>query len=222
MEEIFNKIKQDVNTPFVVRGCFDPSLYTWDDVSYYLNNYGGSQTILELIDFRGSKVDLPKLRHDWFEYAYNIETIYKCIVAGYSFVYPGMGRYSKFINYVCGGLERHFPGFRADAHVYGGLKSESKSFSIHNDAPNNLILQFDGTCRWQVWTCKAPQEIYQDPVIDTFLSPGDIVYIPSRMMHNAEPQGKRLSISFPFRNCTFNYPSDRKWYDIDKQEVYNF
>ena len=52
-----------------------------------------------------------------------------------------------------------------------------------------------------------------DVAIDVELSPGDALYIPSRMYHCAYPTGKRLSMSIP---CWNRFPTDPEENRIDR------
>ena len=52
-------------------------------------------------------------------------------------------------------------------------------------------------------------------VIDHVLKPGDMLYIPARCYHQAQPDGKRLSVSIPMQHMLPHLkPIDRKWYDL--------
>lgn len=93
---------------------------------------------------------------------------------------------------------------QAQAHVYMGKKN-SKSFEIHADKPDNLMIQCVGKSRVTVYN-----EYATDLDIDQFVSPNDVtikdqyilepgntVYVPSMQYHLFEPLTDRLSISVP-------------------------
>lgn len=74
-----------------------------------------------------------------------------------------------------------------DAHIYGCSKGNERSFSKHNDAAHNFIVQCEGVCKWIV-----------DGLGEKILSPGDMIAVPAQCNHECIPLSKRLSISFPF------------------------
>ena len=53
-----------------------------------------------------------------------------------------------------------------------------------------------------------------DVAIDVILKPGDIIYIPARCYHQAQPQDKRLSLSIPMQHLVNLKKVDRKYYAI--------
>ena len=89
----------------------------------------------------------------------------------------------------------------AQAHIYTG-KVGSKSFSIHCDNPDNLILQCIGKSRVTIYNeygnhaggCLNPNVTIKEQHI---LEPGNSIYIPSLQYHLFEPLTDRLSISIP-------------------------
>ena len=90
----------------------------------------------------------------------------------------------------------------AQSHIYMG-KYGSRSFSIHCDNPDNLIVQCIGKSKVTIYneygTCAGP---VVDPNSVTvkeqhILEPGNSIFIPSRQLHLFEPLSDRLSISIP-------------------------
>ena len=53
--------------------------------------------------------------------------------------------------------------------------------------------------------------------IEVNLTPGDVLYIPSRAYHCAYPKGERISVSVP---CWNKLPSDEPTTQIDRN-IYN-
>ena len=49
---------------------------------------------------------------------------------------------------------------------------------------------------------------------EQLLGAGDMLYIPARCYHQAQPSGKRLSVSIPMQHMCSLKPRDRKWYEI--------
>jgi len=91
----------------------------------------------------------------------------------------------------------------AQSHIYMG-KYGSRSFSIHCDNPDNLIVQCIGKSKVTIYNeygnCAGP---IADPNANVtvkeqhVLEPGNSVFIPSRQLHLFEPLTDRLSISIP-------------------------
>lgn len=208
------KMQLTYNIPSIFRNVFSPSLFTWGDAEWCLNSlplYINAETCtyIELINYEtGLKYSpsIPTSTYGWAKTTYNIPYIFERIKNGDTFVISNLSRYSKDINDICKSLETA-TGSAADAHLYGGLHTHSKSFNMHRDKPHNFIVQFDGMCEWRVW---------QDDVLvihDT-LYPGDAIYVPALFYHQAIPSGKRLSISFPFSSPHPIPSPDRNWYTL--------
>lgn len=89
----------------------------------------------------------------------------------------------------------------AQSHIYMG-KYGSRSFSIHADNPDNLIVQCIGKSKVTVYNeyadisgcCIDANVTIKEEVI---LEPGNSIYIPSLQYHLFEPLTDRLSISIP-------------------------
>lgn len=195
------------NKPFVINSCFEPNHLTWVDIENYLNDYL-HHSMIEIIDNQGRKIPLFKKPVAW-GMSFDINFIFDKILSGCSFVLVGMNRHNKKLNDVCNLVEEYINGF-ADIHVYAGLSSNSCSFPIHKDKPNNLIMQIEGNCDWEVFT-DLPVKENDVPTISITLSPGDLLYIPKQVYHRCRPRTKRISLSIPF---TKGQPSNRTWYKL--------
>jgi len=111
-----------------------------------------------------------------------------------------------------------------DAHVYGGISIDSKSFNPHVDIPSNFIVQVEGKTLWKIYKNQASDLFSQEEINSTsvkdnleldfeiLLNPGDILYVPARRFHEAIPNGKRLSISIPCRSKKY----DRNILNLDR------
>jgi ribosomal protein L16 Arg81 hydroxylase len=91
----------------------------------------------------------------------------------------------------------------AHAHVYAG-KFGSRSFPIHSDLPDNLIIQCVGKSRVTLYdNYSTDPQTYNGDVLDLslseqiILSPGDSIYISSLRYHLFEPLSDRIGISIP-------------------------
>lgn len=89
----------------------------------------------------------------------------------------------------------------AQSHIYMG-KFGSRSFSIHCDNPDNLIIQCIGKSKVTIYNeygdcvgcCPNSNVTIKEQHI---LEPGNSVFIPSLQYHLFEPLTDRLSISIP-------------------------
>jgi hypothetical protein len=89
----------------------------------------------------------------------------------------------------------------ARSHIYMG-KCGSRSFSIHADKPDNLIVQCIGKSKVTIFNEHAPAAGSNPNANVTvkekhILEPEDSIYIPSLQYHLFEPLTDRLSISIP-------------------------
>ena len=90
---------------------------------------------------------------------------------------------------------------QAQSHIYMG-KYESRSFSVHADNPDNLIVQCIGKSKVTIYNeysiCAG---IFPDANVTIkeqyILEPENSIYIPSLQFHLFEPLTDRLSISIP-------------------------
>jgi len=90
----------------------------------------------------------------------------------------------------------------AQAHIYMG-KSNSRSFPIHADNPDNLIVQCIGKSKVTIYnefgdySGWANVNEYLSVKEQHILEPGNSIFIPSLQYHLFEPLTDRLSISIP-------------------------
>lgn len=217
----WSKFNTEINfhcqdNPFILRGALsNPSQYVnWDEIYKCLNtpqNYS-----IEAINCNdSSKIKIPTTRCYWIPYKeipvkrdlFNIlEDGHTIIIAEYSW-------HNENINALIRELEEKYD-IGCDAHVYCATQP-SKSFNIHDDLPANIICQIEGKTRWKVYDnrsshlhnvatlpseCKLNPDKYFTTLIDDVLEPGDILYIPARQFHAAEPFEKRISLSIPCFN----------------------
>jgi len=89
----------------------------------------------------------------------------------------------------------------AHSHIYMGKKN-SRSFPIHADNPDNLIVQCIGKSKVTIYNEYSDRSgAFPDANVSIkeqfILEPGNSVYIPSLQYHLFEPLTDRLSISIP-------------------------
>ncbi len=198
-------------------------LISWYDVEEALNYNLFKFEIIQ----NGNKLPIPEMNYFWYsKIIQDKKYIYDFIINGNAFVI--LEYRNKEINNLLQQIENFFDVL-CDAHIYGGISEYSKSFTPHVDIPPNFILQIEGTTTWKIYKNCASDLFSQEDInssvdknileIDkeVILSPGDILYIPSRRFHEAIPTGKRLSISIPCRPKKYDrsmFNLDRNYYEI--------
>jgi 50S ribosomal protein L16 3-hydroxylase len=115
----------------------------------------------------------------------------------------GYSTHNENINEFSAEIEEMF-NMSAQVDIYLSGQS-SRSFGIHEDTSTNFICQMYGKTRWKVFKnrCSDLLRLKKYPMtendleiaIDEVLSPGDVLYIPSRNFHMAIPSERRLSLS---------------------------
>lgn len=220
------------DAPIVLKNILNnPSQYvTWEDVENVINK---NDCYVELIRDQ-IKVDIPGFKYFWYgKSIHHKKFIFDSINSGDTFIINQYTNWKKEINDLCSSIEQCYDVI-VDAHVYGGLKDNCKSFKQHVDVPANFICQVEGTTHWQVYNNRSSALLnhYQtntlsipdntlDVELDVMLEPGDVIYLPSRTFHAAFPTGKRLSISISCKskNATNEYiPLDRNYYNINHEQ----
>lgn len=130
-------------------------------------------------------------------------------------------RVNKKINNICKSIEEKW-NYPTDAHIYFSFKTgkNSKGFSKHWDYNSNIIIQIDGQTNFKIWNKKVKEgnrqiKIEEEPMMDVILNPGDVIFIPKFMVHQAISLSKRLSISFPMSAILDGTSQDRHWIKIN-------
>lgn len=86
-------------------------------------------------------------------------------------------------------------------------------WQVFNNRASNLVEQLDYTSVANDLG-QGVDESKLDVAIDAVLTPGDIIYIPARCYHRAQPSTKRLSLSIPMQHlCNLN-KVDRNYYAL--------
>lgn len=213
------------DTPQLWKGIVDnPSQFaTWKEVEYCLNNPQFFD--LQFINKHTNVyIDYPVFERCWSRPSADVKDLMDIFSDGHSLIINNFEWVGRDKLNICDEVEKHFPEIRASLHVYCGLDA-SKSFKIHEDFANNFILQVEGNTHWKVYHNRASNMVGQvdydimddelDCAIDTILTPGDLLFIPARCYHYAQPQEKRLSISIPMQHMLPHLKKvDRTYYEI--------
>jgi ribosomal protein L16 Arg81 hydroxylase len=203
----------------------DPSVFaTWSEIETCINNPQFFD--MQLVDrITNRYVELPLYQRAWSPHPFaDAREIKESFDSGNTLIINNFDWISREKQELLRQVEEYFPNVLSALHVYCGL-SESKSFKIHEDFANNFIVQVEGVTHWQIFKQRASYLVppYRndvdindlDCIIDIDLNPGDILYIPSRCWHFAQPKEKRLSVSIPMQHGMPHLKKvDRNYYGI--------
>ena len=213
------------DTAQVFKGVIDdPSEFaTWKDVEYCMNN-PQFYNIQFINKDRGDIINVQKYPRVWRHDHADVPELMDIFKAGHCMIInnfdSGLPKQQEILSH----FEKHFTAKMA-MHLYAGL-GNCRSFNIHEDTASNFIIQVEGETQWTVYKNKCSNIIdsassIQDMIpflekqVSTLLVPGDILYIPARCYHQAQPHGKRLSVSIPMQHMIPHIkPIDRKYYEI--------
>ena len=230
LKEIFEAVKLNLkfdDVPILMKGAITnyTDLCSWKDLEYVTNTPEISS--VELIDDGGTKIPLHLTNREvWSSKPhFDHEYVIRMINSNKSLIVHRWEDFNLNVRNICKVLDETF-FISSSAHVYCGLGNTSRSFNIHWDKPSNFIFQIEGETQWKVYSNRITSlerellDHFTDEnlncVIDDTLYPGDILYIPSRMLHVAKPDQRRISISFP---CTIRLDNEfivnRNYYNIN-------
>lgn len=218
MENFISKIKNNISESFYIKGGFFVDFFDWQDIENITNNYVYSNYI-DLVDKQNRKVNPDRHNIPWVGPTKDVNQIAEMVNQGCSFIITAMSKYNHGCNYICSMLDKELSA-ESDIHVYGGLHEDSKSFPIHSDQPHNLIIQVQGTCEWTVFkdTSWKPENLHSDEGLTEdfkiIAEEGDVIYIPSLVLHRCIPNSQRLSFSIPF-TVNNNRPL-RRWNTLNE------
>jgi ribosomal protein L16 Arg81 hydroxylase len=215
------------DSPQYWEGIVDnPGLFaTWHEVEMCINNPQFFD--MQLVDKVTNRyIELPQYQRAWSPNRFpDAKDIKQAFDAGNTLIINNFDWISRAKQDLLRQVEEYFPNILSALHVYCGL-SESKSFKIHEDFANNFIVQVEGITHWQVFAQRASYLVDRfnydvnaddlDCVIDVDLKPGDILYIPNRCWHYAQPKERRLSVSIPMQHGMPHLKKvDRNYYGIN-------
>jgi len=213
------------DSPQLWKGVIDDphQFATWKEVEYCINNphFFDMQLVSKET---GVYIDYPKYERSWSYPCGDAKQLMDIFADGHTLIINNFGQVNDSKVAICAEIERFFPDIRSSLHIYCGLDA-SRSFRIHEDYANNFIVQVEGETHWKVYNNRASNLVGQiqydiieddmDVAIDTILTPGDLLYIPARCYHYAQPTEKRLSVSIPMQHLMQHLrPIDRNYYEI--------
>lgn len=220
------------------------NIITWQEFSDYINN-DRAVAGLQVIKPNREKLCMEKgnLYRDpepsWGrKHRYEKAFVHELWNTGSSIILTKASMISKEMSAIAGSIEERYENrTAADAHFYCSPNSKARSFECHADFDDNYLVHAIGDVHWKVYdvrlkgkmeengrmsyrngpcTMTELQESELEPIIDTTLTVGDLLYIPAGFFHKAVPAGPRISISVPVMESRRERPVDRIYYDFTK------
>lgn len=176
-------------------------IITFHEIWWFIETTYVDKKILELIHPNtGERIDSENyiISTHW-EKRYDMDMLRKLWEENYTFIVHG-SCVTPAVRHLVEEIEND-NNVQAQSHIYMG-KSGSKSFSIHADKPNNLIVQCIGKSKVTIYNeysdCAGLFPNANVTVKEQYiLEPGNTIFIPSFQFHLFEPLTDRLSISIP-------------------------
>jgi len=176
-------------------------IITFHEIWYFIETTHVEDNTVQLIHPEtGAKIpsDIYIIQTPW-EKRYDMNVLRNLWEECYSFIVHG-SCVTPNVRQLIEEVERD-NNVEAQSHIYMG-KIGSKSFTIHCDKPDNLIVQCIGKCKVTVYNeCGNQPCSHADDDLTIreqhILEPGNSIYIPSLQFHLVEPLTDRLSISIP-------------------------
>lgn len=176
-------------------------MITFEEVWHFIETTHVEERILQLIHPEtGDKISPNSyIKQTRWEKRYDMDVLRTLWEECYSFIVHG----SQITPNVKNLIEEVELDQNVDAqsHIYMGKKN-SRSFSVHADNPDNLIIQCIGKSKVTIYNEYSDVAgIFPNANVTIkeqhILEPGNSIYIPSLQFHLFEPLTDRLSISIP-------------------------
>jgi hypothetical protein len=176
-------------------------MITFDEVWNFIETTYVSDGVIKLIDPNtGAHIDSQiYIISTLWEKRYNMCVLKKLWEEKYTFIVHG-SCVTPFLRELIEEVEQD-NNVQAQSHIYMG-KNGSRSFSVHADNPDNLIVQCIGKSKVTVYNeysnCAGVFPTANVTIKEQhILEPGNSIFIPSLQFHLFEPLTDRLSISIP-------------------------
>ena len=225
----------DLDVPYYYEQVIDEKecndICSWKDVEYCLNMPQFFDIdVVSKHEIR--KINPHKHPRSWSPHAWEEKSeLFQLFREGHTFIINNYSYRSEKVMKMVGEWSQIFSG-DSQFQIYCGM-GQSNSFYIHEDLPNNFIVQLRGKTKWKVFNERRATFVAQatpgdaqvdfdsfTPAIDVELNAGDALYIPPRCYHQAQPSEERISLSIPVHHYSLYHahsitrPVDWKWYNI--------
>jgi hypothetical protein len=176
-------------------------IITFDEIWHFIQTTHVDESVIHLIHPETGKKISPEIYiiKTPLEKRYNLNILQNLWEECYSFIVQGRC-ITLAIKELITEIEIDH-NVDAQAHIYMG-KYGSRSFPIHADNPDNLIIQCIGKSKVTIYNEYSNQAgLFPNANVTIkerhILEPGNSIYIPSLQYHLLEPLTDRLSISIP-------------------------
>jgi hypothetical protein len=176
-------------------------IITFDEIWYFIETTHVDENVVEIIHPEtGKKIssEIYIIQTPW-EKRYDMDVLQSLWEECYTFIVHG-SCVTPTIRQLIEEIEIDH-NVDAQSHIYMG-KYGSRSFPIHADNPDNLIIQCIGKSKVTIYNEYSNQAgLFPNANVTIkerhILEPGNSIYIPSLQYHLFEPLTDRLSISIP-------------------------
>jgi hypothetical protein len=175
-------------------------MITFDEVWNFIETTYVSDNVLHLIHPETGIKILPEIytKENIWEKRYDMDVLRNLWEECYSFIVHG-SCVTPSVRQIIEEVEKD-NNVAAQSHIYMG-KYGSRSFDVHYDKPDNLIVQCIGKSKATIYN-EYGDHVKSFPENLTIkeqhiLEPGNSIFVPSLQFHLFEPLTDRLSISIP-------------------------
>jgi len=193
---------------------------TLEDIETRLNHPGID---LGIIGLNGVKFTRSELYHPcyWDRNSLLRRKAKALIGGGRSFILHNCSEITRDIAELADDIEKVMPGWHTDLHIYVSSQADAATYMPHRDRPQHKIfIQLFGKVRWKIYkhyrvddrAYSVSEEFAKENFIvtlDEVVGPGDMIYMPPGVFHQAKALEPRVSLSFPIVHSGLLTPKDR-------------
>lgn len=188
---------------------FQNDLFSWADLNALLDRRSVAPADLQL---SGQGQLVPRSAYTDAAGTLDLPSIQSLIRDGASLILDGLDRVDSKVRHATNDVMR-LTGETASCNLFVTFQ-DSQAFHSHFDEVDTIILQLEGTKKWQVHGPSEPDPLPEygdsDPsncpegaILDTVLHPGDLLHVPRGWWHTVRGNGGRsMHVTFAFTRKT--------------------
>jgi len=211
-------------------------LLSWDDVDNFFNFTEGPINIINTSTQHSENFD--EIPYYYNKVLPNRNKEYQAIKNNSTFNGACYNNYNGYAKYLSHEIDKNL-GVASDIQFLASLSSNTVSFHPHIDIDPIIVIQTYGKIEWTVYENKVthlfPRGFINSVMLSkdfqylgksqTFsLTPGDLLYMPSRTPHQVKVNSTRLTLSIQCMPQMSNPKVDKSYYPIKsliKNEIKN-
>lgn len=206
---------------------FENELFGWDDLNRILDRRSAFPADFQLS--RQGRV-LDRSEYEDANGILDLIRLMDCIRDGASIVIDGLDRVDERVKAATTDIMR-LTGETASCNLFVTFH-DSQAFHSHFDEVDTVIIQLEGTKRWQVhgpsesdplpeYGDSDPANCPDDLLLDTVLKPGDVLHVPRGWWHTVRGAGERsLHVTFAFtRKTGFDFVRWLAWKALEDPRI---